>query len=177
MLLNCYFFYKCLDDADDDKEDAWRWLCRIGVTITVTAAVLLIVGSVLSTQNGQYTCLNISSYVVVLEVCSSNICSVVDLEFWKGGFQYAIKVHVARLLGRSGGKPPYPENFLISDLLRSFLVYCWGEIAKVGRPTAKPSCLKPAELKAWLRFGPQRLVIRVRCGKISALILIAYRHP
>ena len=53
----------------------------IGVIAAVTAAVLLIVGSVLSTQNGQYTCLNISSYVVVLEVCSSNICSVVDLEF------------------------------------------------------------------------------------------------
>ena len=54
----------------------------IGMIAAVTAAVLLIVGSVLSTQNGQYTCLNISSYVVVvLEVCSSNICSVVDLEF------------------------------------------------------------------------------------------------
>ena len=53
----------------------------IGVIAAVTAAVLLVVGSVLSTQNGQYTCLNISSYVVVLEVCSSNICSVVDLEF------------------------------------------------------------------------------------------------
>ena len=53
----------------------------IGVTAAVPAAVLVVVGSVLSTQNGQYTCLNISSYVVVLEVCSSNICSVVDLEF------------------------------------------------------------------------------------------------
>ena len=41
------------------------------------------------------------------------------------------------LLGGSGGKPPHPENFLISDLLRSFLVYCWGEIAKVRQPTAK----------------------------------------
>ena len=53
----------------------------IAVTVTVTAAVLLVVGSVLSTHNGQYTCLNISGYVVVLEVCSSNICSVADLEF------------------------------------------------------------------------------------------------
>ena len=53
----------------------------IAQTVTGTAAVLLVVGSVLSTLNGQYTCLNISSYVVVLEVCSSNICSVVDLEF------------------------------------------------------------------------------------------------
>ena len=56
-------------------------LMVITVTVMVTAAVLLVVGSVLSTQNGQYTCLNISSYIVVLEVCSSNICSVVDLEF------------------------------------------------------------------------------------------------
>ena len=53
----------------------------IGMIAATTAAVLVVVGSVLSTQNGQYTCLNISSYVVVLEVCSSNICSVVDLEF------------------------------------------------------------------------------------------------
>ena len=83
----------------------------IGVTVTVTAPLLVVIGSVLSAQNGQYTCLNISSYVVVFEVCSSNICSVVDLEYCKGGFQYAIKVHIARLLGRSGGKPPDPENF------------------------------------------------------------------
>ena len=39
---------------------------------------------------------------------------------------------VARMLGGS-------EKFWISDL-RSFLVYSWGEIAKVGRLTAKPSC-------------------------------------
>ena len=39
----------------------------------------------------------------------------------------------ARLLGASG-------KFWISDLLRSFLVYSWGEIVNIGRPTAKPSC-------------------------------------
>ena len=33
-----------------------------------------------------------------------------------------------------------PGKFWISDHLRSFLVYSWGEIVKVGRPTAKPSC-------------------------------------
>ena len=44
---------------------------------------------------------------------------------------------VVRLLGGSGGMPPPPhqENFMIFDLLRSFLVYSWGEnCKKVGRP-------------------------------------------
>ena len=36
--------------------------------------------------------------------------------------------------------PPSPGKFLISDLLRLFLVYSWGETAKVGQPTAKPGC-------------------------------------
>ena len=64
------------------------------------------------------------------------------VEFWKGGFQYAIKARVGRLLGRLGAcpPPPPPGKFWISDLLRSFLVYSWGEISKVGRPTAKPGC-------------------------------------
>ena len=65
--------------------------------------------------------------------------TVVDLEFGKGGFQYAVTARVGCLLGGCGGMPPQ-ENLLISDLLRSFLVYSWGEIAKVGRPTAKPNC-------------------------------------
>ena len=47
-----------------------------------------------------------------------------------------IKSHEARLLEGFGGMPP-PGTFLISDLLRSFLVPFWGEIARVGRPTAK----------------------------------------
>ena len=58
---------------------------------------------------------------------------MVDLEFGKGGFQYAVTARVGCLLGGVGACPPQ-ENFLISDLLRSFLVYSWGEIAKVGRP-------------------------------------------
>ena len=35
---------------------------------------------------------------------------------------------------------PARGKFWISGLLRSFLVYSWGEIAKAGRPTAKPGC-------------------------------------
>ena len=62
------------------------------------------------------------------------------LEFWKGGFQYVIKAHVGHLLRGLGGAPHPPGKFWISDLLRSFLVYSWGEIAKAGRLTAKPGC-------------------------------------
>ena len=40
-------------------------------------------------------------------------------EFCKGGFQYAIKAHVAHMLGGSGGRPPGKI-----DLLRLFVVYC-----------------------------------------------------
>jgi len=49
-------------------------------------------------------------------------------------FQYEIKACVAHMLGAC----PQPGKLLISDLLRLFLVYCLGEIAKVG--TTKPSC-------------------------------------
>ena len=57
-----------------------------------------------------------------------------DLEFLERGFQYAIKVHVALLLEGSGGTLPYRQ------ILRSFLMYSCGGIAKVGQRTAKPSC-------------------------------------
>ena len=60
--------------------------------------------------------------------CSTGT-AVADLDFSKGGFQYAIKARVARLLRGSGGMPPQ-ENFMIFDLLRLFLVYSWSEIAK-----------------------------------------------
>ena len=43
---------------------------------------------------------------------------------------------VASLLGGLGACPQ--GKFSVSDLLRSFLVYSWGEIVKVGRPTAIP---------------------------------------
>ena len=43
----------------------------IAVTAAVTVPVLLVVGSVLSTQNGEYACLR--SYVVMLKVYS-HIC-------------------------------------------------------------------------------------------------------
>ena len=51
-----------------------------------------------------------------------------DLEFEKGGFQYAIKAGSVPARGVWGHAPQ--ENFMIFDLLRSFLVYSWGEIAK-----------------------------------------------
>ena len=52
-----------------------------------------------------------------------------------------------------------PGKFLISDLLRSFLVPFWGEIARVGLPTAIVfEAFKCSQnLRAWLRFAPQRL--------------------
>ena len=38
-----------------------------------------------------------------------------------------------------GAWSPEKRKKKIFDLLRSFLAYSWGEIAKVGQPTAKPS--------------------------------------
>ena len=61
-------------------------------------------------------------------------------------------------------------------------MYCWGEIAKVGdlllnlvvvfgaRRIKGMTPLQAAE-------AAKQLVIRVRRRKISAVILIAYRHP
>ena len=37
-----------------------------------------------------------------------------DLEFWKGGFQYVIKVHVALLGGGLGASPQKSFGFLTS---------------------------------------------------------------
>ena len=45
--------------------------------------------------------------------------------------------HRAPARGVWGHAAPPPGKFWISDLLRSFLVYSWGEIAKAGRLTAK----------------------------------------
>ena len=75
-----------------------------------------------------------------------------------------------------------PRKFWISDLLRSFLVYSWGKIAKVGQSTAKPSVMFEAhKIKDVTLFlaaeAAKQLVIHVRHGKISNLILIAYCHP
>ena len=57
IIYNAITFYKYLDDK-------WARFCGcIAVTVAVTATVLLVVGSVLSTLNGRYTCLSISSYV------------------------------------------------------------------------------------------------------------------
>ena len=61
-------------------------------------------------------------------------------------------------------------------------MYSWGGIVKVGRPTAKPSCLclKPAEFKCdsvsgRRGFKPAGYPRKER--ENSAVLLIAYRHP
>ena len=61
-----------------------------------------------------------------------------SIEFWKGGFEYVIEVHIGHLLGVCEGIPPR-KNVLISDLLRSFLVFL-GWNCKSGQPAAKPGC-------------------------------------
>ena len=111
--------------------------------------------------------------VFVQSVCNSKYTPVADLGFRKGGFQCALdcytwrsvimKAREARPLGGSGGMPPR-KIFLISDLLRPFLVPFWGKIARVGRPTANlvivfEAFKRSQNLKAWLRFAPapQRL--------------------
>ena len=78
--------------------------------------------------------------------------------------------------------PPPPGKVWISDLLRSFLVYSWGEIAKAGDLLLNLVVVFEARrIKGVtpLRAADQLVtVIRVRRGKISALILIAYcRSP
>ena len=57
IIYNAISFYKYLDDKWD------RFFGRIKVTVAVTGTVLLVVGSVLSTLNGKYTCLSINSYI------------------------------------------------------------------------------------------------------------------
>ena len=44
--------------------------------------------------------------------CSPWTSTVADLEFWKGGFRYAIIARVARLLGESGGMDPQKKKNL-----------------------------------------------------------------
>ena len=48
-------------------------------------------------------------------VCDLSVCRVAASEVWE-----------------------HAGKFWTSGLLRSFLVYSWGEISKAGRPTAKP---------------------------------------
>ena len=53
-----------------------------------------------------------------------------DLEFWKGGFQYAIKARVARVLKGFGSVPPGKfYDFLLSEIV-SGVSYSQCEIAK-----------------------------------------------
>ena len=102
-----------------------------------------------------------------------------DLEFWKGGFQYAIWARVGCLLGGGWGYAP-PGKFLplwdrfwcilgvklqkLDDLLLNRVVVFEARRIKGVAP------LRTAE-------AAKQPVIRVKRGKISVLILIAYRHP
>ena len=65
---------------------------------------------------------------------------------------------------------------------RSFLVYSWGKIAKVGQLLNLAVVFEARSIKAGVTplratEAAKQLAIWVRRGKISALILIAYRHP
>ena len=78
---------------------------------------------------------------------------------------------------------PPSGKFGISGLLRSFLVYSWGENAKAGRLILL-NLVVVFEARRIKGVTPLRvaeaakqLVIRVKRRKISALILIAYRYP
>ena len=79
--------------------------------------------------------------------------------------------------------PPQKKKiFLISDLLRLFLVHSWGEIAKGGHLLLNLVVVFEARriegvTPHWVAEAAKQLIIRVRRGKISALILMAYRHP
>ena len=59
IIYNAISFYKYLDC----KWDRTFGCIAVTVAVTVTGTVLLVVGSVLSTLNGKYTCLSINSYI------------------------------------------------------------------------------------------------------------------
>ena len=73
---NCYALYvslyKCLVKKNKRFSVA---VTAIEVIAAVSATVLLVVGIILSTQNGQYVhaCLSICSHVVALQICSENL--------------------------------------------------------------------------------------------------------
>ena len=52
-----------------------------------------------------YGLATVASHLVHIQTETWTAISVVDLEFEKGGFMYAIKVHVTRLLREFGGMP------------------------------------------------------------------------
>ena len=62
-------------------------------------------------------------------------------------------------------------------------MYSWGELAKAGRPTAKPLVVvfEARRIKGVTPLraaeAAKQLVSRVNRGTISVLILIAFRHP
>ena len=61
-------------------------------------------------------------------------------------------------------------------------MYSWGEIAKVGDLLLNlvvvfEACRIKGMTLLQAAEAAKQLVIRIRCRKISAVILIAYRHP
>ena len=77
----------------------------------------------------------------------------------------------------AGGHAPPQEDFWPSEIVSGVFL---GEIAKAERPTAKPGCCVCRIKGVTPLRAPEaamQLVIRVKRGKKSVLILIAYRHP
>ena len=70
--------------------------------------------------------------------CAGDRQAVVDLEFWKGGFQYAINTHKVPARGVWGHAPH--ENFGFLTFWGRFLCILGVKLQKVGWPTAKPDC-------------------------------------
>ena len=67
-----------------------------------------------------------------------------------------------------------PEKFWISDLMWSFLVYSWGEIANprlLQNLVVFEACKTKGVTPLRAAEAAKQLFIHVRCGKISGLIL------
>ena len=89
-----------------------------------------------------------------------------------------IKVHVVRLLGVSGYMPPQ-ENFgFFSDLLRSFSSVILGvKLQKLDDLLINLVVVFEAHRIKGMTPLQAAVVISVRHGEISGLILITYHHP
>ena len=96
--------------------------------------------SLLPSETWIKTCAGVWTRMEVMNKSSENsfyLPAVVDVGFWKGGFHKAWSAPARGVWGYL-----LPEKFLISDFFRSLLVPFWGEIARVGWPTAKSSHLE-----------------------------------
>ena len=70
------------------------------------------------------------------------------------------KVCEVHLLGESGGMPP-PRIFFSFQTFWLFLVPFWGEIARVGWPTAKSSHFTPQKLQSSRGTEGKKCVVRL----------------